>query len=287
MASPRRRATRRPSPRRTPRNDVRRWRTWLVGLDRGRVAQSSMATRLSKRISGSSRSVRGLVVAVVVAVGDEQRPDAGPLLALEDLRVALVEPAAHPDLHLRVGVAVHEVEAPRGVRGRTGVGADHDASPLGVEPERQRDLVLVARLAADGVEDDVVHAGDDPGRLVVGRLQPRRVLAGDARDLVARGFLEGLVLLVGRDVAHGPDCRRGARRPVRLEPACSRWARNDTASRPTGSGGVEEGHADEGRPGDRHERSGGHERAGPRAGGHRAPTGCSASRTPTTCSSPW
>ncbi len=119
---------------------------------------------------------------------------------------------------LGVGVGVAEVEVPGRVPIGAGERGDHHPAAVGIAPERQHDLVGGAGPAPDGVHDHVVHAGDDPGRFVVGRLEERGVLRADGGDLVGRGRL--------------PDAARpSARLPSPLPSTFVCGSRNATAAR--------------------------------------------------------
>ncbi|SUZ51778.1 uncharacterized protein METZ01_LOCUS4632, partial [marine metagenome] len=90
----------------------------------------------------------------------------------------------YPDLHPGIGLTVPKVQNPRRVAPGTGERTHDDPVPVGVPPERQRHLVLIAGPSSDGVEQHVVHACDAPDRIVVGHLHAHDVAPRDLDYLV-------------------------------------------------------------------------------------------------------
>src|SRR5207245_1078222 len=151
----------------------------------------------SAEARGKLTAGTGALALVGRAVGGQRGPGAVVVLAVEDLGLRPEAPVLGADEQFAVPITRGEVEVPVGIARGARERRDHNASPFGVHPVRQRDRVRLPRNTPDRVEDDVVHPGEDPHLVRVARLHRGDVLTAEAGNLVPRRFDEGLVALTG------------------------------------------------------------------------------------------
>ena len=103
-----------------------------------------------------------------------------------------------PDGWIRAPVG--QVVVPGGVHGTAGVGSGDDPITVRVGPIGKNDLMCFARLPSHGLDDDALHAGAEPGFLVIGRFEKGDMTSRDPGNFIIWRSLEGICFLVAGHV---------------------------------------------------------------------------------------